>query len=168
MENENENIDSPNDDGTQETEQPLETEVTEPTLDDFNALKEKNKQLFERAKKAENEAKALKAKPVETKTEINKSNETVGLTRDEAILIAKGVDDRIIDEAKIVAEAKKIPLREALEYPTIKAFKQSLEAEERKKKARLGASGGSAGSDPDDLTEKVGMTREEHRKAIGF
>lgn len=73
MENENENIDSQNDEGIQEAEQTPENVVIEPTLDDYNALKEKNKQLFQRAKKAETDLKSVKGvKSVDTSQFVSK------------------------------------------------------------------------------------------------
>ena len=56
MANENENLDSLNETGDQAPDENLET------TDDVDALKEKNRQLFERAKKAETELKGFKSK----------------------------------------------------------------------------------------------------------
>jgi hypothetical protein len=145
----------------------------EKTEDDLNALathakklEETNKQLFERAKKAEDKAKTLKT---ETKDEnINNNNQPVGLTREEAILIAKGTDERIINEAAIIAKAKGINILEAVKDPLIEAYADKLAQEEKKRRAQLGASGGAGSSSNDDLTQRVGMSREEHKKAIGM
>lgn len=166
MENEFEDIDSTTDDGAQEAGENLENQATP---DD---LAEKNKQLFARAKKAEDEAKKLKQALEEAKTKTQETNTqtntTVGLTREEAILIAKGTDERVINEASVIAKAKNIPLLDAMKDPLISAYSSQLEAEAKRAKAQLGASKGGGGSDNGDLTQRVGMSRDDHKKALGF
>lgn len=151
----------------EEIQEPQEDATTDdtPTVEDYQKLKKDLQTAIAQKKHYQEKLKKAETKTQETNTQ---TNTTVGLTRDEAILIAKGVDDRVIDEAKIIAEAKKIPLRDALEYPTIKSFQRDLEQEAKKQKAQLGASKGGGSNSSDDLTQKVGMTREEHKKALGF
>jgi hypothetical protein len=141
---------------------------TELTVDDYNKLAQekkdleaKNKQLFERAKKAEADAKA-KAIPLQTKEPSNV------LSREEAILIAKGVDERIINEAGVIAKAKGINLSEAMKDPLIEAYSEKIKAEEKKEKSQLGASKPGPTFKGVPLEQAVGMTEEEHRKAIGM
>lgn len=138
-----------------------------PTLEDFIKLKETNAKLYERAKKAEEAAKAAK----ETKKDSPnlKTNETSnGLTREEAILIARGVSEDVINEANDVARAKGITLSEAMKTPLISAFIEKKEAEEKRSKAQLGSSNYSGKAGSKDITQAVGMTEEEHRKSIGM
>lgn len=176
MEEKNEDINSATDGGEDNTDKNefnideilAKDEKTEEDLktiaDHAKKLEAQNKQLYERAKKAEATAKTLK---IETKP-INQPNETVGLSREEAILIAKGTDERIIDKASKIAKAEGITLLEAMKDEAIEAFSEKLKADEKKRKAQLGASGGGSSTSSEDLTQKVGMTREEHRKAIGM
>jgi hypothetical protein len=159
-----ENIDSTNDEEVETTTVESDDPYAEKTLEDYKALEKKNKELYERAKKAEALAKVAKSKP------INKTNETpTGLTREEAILIAKGVNEDIINQAAIVAKAKGVSLMDAMADPLIEAYSAKIKADEKREKAQLGASrsSGSRG-DNGDLTQRVGMTEEEHRKAIGM
>lgn len=155
---ETETIDSTNDE-EQETE---ESEVV--TLEDYHKEKAAKDKLYQRAKKAEQELKALKAQG--SKPLIN--NNSSGLTRDEAILIAKGVPEEVINEANDIAKAKGITLSEAMKTPIVTAFIANLKQVETKEKAQLGSSGSGGKSSKVELSQAVGMTEEEHRKAIGM
>lgn len=164
-------VESENDDSTnvEEVAEVEEPEADDPyaskTVEDFKALEKKNKELFERAKKAEALAKEAKGKPL-----IKEIKETpTGLTREEAILIAKGVNEDVINQAALVAKAKGVSLMDAMKDPLIEAYASKLKADEKREKAQLGTSksGGSRG-DNGDLSQRVGMTEEEHRKAIGM
>lgn len=158
-----ETIDSTNDEEV--VEDSTDDPYADKTVEDFKALEKKNKELYERAKKAEALAKEAKSKPL-----IKETNETpTGLTREEAILIAKGVNEDIINQASLVAKAKGVSLMDAMKDPLIEAYASKIKADERREKAQLGTSksGGSRG-DNGDLTQRVGMTEEEHRKAIGM
>lgn len=159
-----ENIDSTNDEEVAEESTDDSTDNT-PTLEDYNALQKKNKELFERAKKAEAQAKVAKSTPI-----IKEIKETpTGLTREEAILIAKGVNEDVINQAAIVAKAKGINIKEAMKDPLIEAYASKIKADEKSEKAQLRASqSGGSGTDNRDLSQRVGMTEEEHKKAIGM
>lgn len=154
---ETETIDSTNDE-EQDTDEP---EVV--TLEDYHKTKAAKDKLYQRAKKAEQELKALKAqgsKPL--------NNNSSGLTRDEAILIAKGVPEEVINEASDIAKAKGITLSEAMKTPIVTAFIANLKQAETKEKAQLSSSASGAKSSKGDLMQAVGMTEEEHRKALGM
>lgn len=155
---ETETIDSTNDE-EQDTDEP---EVV--TLEDYHKTKAAKDKLYQRAKKAEQELKALKAQG--TKPLI--SNNPSGLTRDEAILIAKGVPEEVINEASDIAKAKGITLSEAMKTPIVTAFIANLKQAETKEKAQLSSSASGAKSSKGDLMQAVGMTEEEHRKALGM
>jgi len=105
-----------------------------PTLEDYESLQKKNKELFERAKKAEALAKEAKSKP------LNKPNETQSFTRDEALLIAQGHTIEEVDLALNLSKVKGVPIGEAVkdEYFTFKV-KERKDAE-RSERASLGAS----------------------------
>lgn len=120
-------------------------------------LAESNKKLFERAKKAESELKALKAKGDTQKT-IN--NSPVELA-EELKLIAKGLSDEEIEQAKIIAKGTGTSLNEALKTPLFTSFQNDLKEKQRKEKAKLGASKGS-GQTETDKGFRSGLTREEH------
>lgn len=167
MENENESVDSNNNDGEdQDTDESLENteEETEETSNeeteddsDVDSLQEKNKNLFARAKKAETELKKLKSAK---KDDSSTSSEEV-LTRDEAFLIAGGVDTEDLEQLKIIQKGTDVSLSEAVKSPMYTAYKEQKEIKAKRKKAQLGASGGS-GSSKDDIN-KSGLTEKEHR-----
>ncbi len=162
-EEKNENINSENNDDT--TGNASGSDETEPTLEDFQELKkkaeeleQKNKQLFERAKKAEE---AKKISPKETNNE--------ALTRDEVILIAKGISEEELNLAKVIQAGKKAmgdnkSLTEIYNTdPAITALREKKQAEEKAEQANLGAS--SKGSTSNEETFKPEMPRDEHKKA---
>lgn len=152
------------------TEEVEKTEIVEETAEtveteDAEKLKDANKRLFERAKKAEAENKVLKAKQ-EVKVEVPAQT----ADPDELRLIAKGLSDQEIDQAKVIAKGRGISLPEALKDPLLIAYRKELEEQRRKEKAKLGASKGSGQAD-DEILVKPGTTLEEHRliweKALG-
>lgn len=140
------------------------------------AYSEKNKSLFGRLtaeETARKQAEADKQKLVDENAELKKPKPPVeepkppqaGISEEELKLIARGLSDEEISEAKDIASGKKISLTEALKTPIFQLFQANLKEEKRKEDAKLGASHGSGQT----LTEKPitsGMTREEHQKAF--
>ena len=144
------------------------------------AYQEKNKALFGRLTaeetarkqaevdrdkaKADLEVKSKEIPPkIEKKEEIEEKKET-GPSTDELRLIAKGLSDEEIDEAKAIAKGKGITLVEALKTKTFLLFQKDLLEEREKEKAKLGASGGSGSGDGKPKVTP-GMSREDHEKA---
>lgn len=155
-ENNFEDIDSTIDVVEDTENQADETEVEEAQTDDEKAkLAELNKKLFERAKKAEEQLKALKA---QSNTQII-NNPPVDA--EELRLIARGLSDEEIEQAKVIAKGSDLSLSEALKTPLFTSFQKDLKESQRKEKAKLGASRGSGGSEP-EKGFKNGLTREEH------
>ena len=159
MENEetqDENIDSQIDEEVVEDESTeVEQDDTDnnPSLQDFIDLKEKNKGLYERAKKAEALAKANK----EPKIETNKTNNEY-LTREEAILLAKGYDEEDLTRLNMLANGKK--LTEVVNDDMFVAWKESKDAKAKSAKAQLGSSKSSTSKTSKPLSE---MSAEEHK-----
>ena len=136
-----------------ESSEQEDTAVLQEKLD----LAEKAKsQLTARAKKAEEELKALKANPPVTNDP---------QLSDELKLIARGLSDEEIDKAKVIAKGAGIALQEAIKDPLFLSYQATLKEKERKEKAKLGASKGS-GESQDETLIKPGMTREEHQEAF--
>lgn len=163
------NVDTSND-TTQEVDNTTDVEVTPPgesAEDKATRLEEQNKQLFVRAKKAEGftlvDGKWVKqSKPAPAVPTPTPSTSTV--SPEELRLIAKGLSDELIDQAKAISAGKGIPLADALKDPLFTAY-QTVQAEEKKKEdAKLGASHGS-GQEGSSNVFKPGMTEEEHREA---
>ena len=127
----NEELDSEN----QPTEEVVNTEEVEEvdvandneTEDDSEALEEKNRKLFERAKKAEAEARRLKTllKSNEPKAEVKQpSQKQDGLTTMDTIALinAKVTEKEDIDEVLDYAKLKGISVSEALKSTVVKTI----------------------------------------------
>lgn len=140
-----------NETGVEETPEVLKEKLAE-------ALRAKA-QLTARTRKAEEENKALKAKPQNN----NQSNDPQ-LT-DELKLIARGLSDEEIEQAKVIAKGRGIALNEAIKDPLFQVFQSDLKEKERREKAKLGATRGS-GESQDEAIIKPDMTREEHQEAF--
>ncbi len=177
----NENLNSLN-----ETEQDSETteDIEETSLEDTDdaaklkeqntKLAEANKKLFERAKKAEgfvkgDDGKWVKKskpqpKPESTQPLENKQPNTAQLDPDELKLIAKGLSDKEIEQAKVVSKGKGISLMEAIKDDLFITFQEKMKEEEKKENAKLGASKGSGQEEPKS-DFRSGMSADEHKKA---
>jgi len=147
-------------------EEAVEPIQQENSNEDAVALQEKldlaekaKSQILARAKKAEEELKALKAKPQEN---INKDPQL----SDELKLIARGLSDEEIEQAKVVAKGKGIPLTEAIKDPLFVVYQGDLKEKKRKEDAKLGASKGSGETKEEITGLQSGSTREEHEKAF--
>lgn len=149
-----ENIDSTNDEEVVE-----ETDNT-PTLEDYEALKQKNKELFERAKKAEALAKAKR----DAELKSNKNNETQsGLSREEAILYAKNYTDEEVELAVKLSKLNGTNVLVAIEDEIFKAKVASRKKKENAEKASLPASS-SIGKVK--VQKPIGEMSEDEHKAL--
>ena len=113
------------------------------------------------------ELKKVPAKPVSSNTSKPPQSD---ISTDELRLIARGLSDEEITEAKDIAKGKNISLVEALKTPIFLLFQKNLQEEKIKADAKLPASRGSGQSTPVEGI-KPGMTKAEHeavwRKAVG-
>jgi hypothetical protein len=153
----NEELDSQN----QPAEEAEETTVTEesPTQEE-NEGTASDSEVYKRMKKYEAEARELKKKLRELET---KPTNQPTVDPDELRLLAKGLSDEEIDQAKVIARGKGVGLQEALKDPLFTAFQKEQKEQERKEKARLGAA---KGSDPAaEKRIKSGMTEDEFKAA---
>lgn len=83
------------------------------------------------------------------------------LTREEGILIAKGMDDENISQLKAIAKGKNISLLEAEKDPLFVSYYEKVQKEKKSEQAKLGASKGSSYKESKPEF-KPGLTREEH------
>lgn len=84
-------------------------------------------------------------------------------TRDEAVLIAQGMDLDDLDNLKAIQKGTGVKtLKEALESPLFKAYSKEKKEEQKRKAASLGASGGTGRSS--EIKPKPNMSEDEHRK----
>jgi len=110
-----------------------------------------------RAEKAEGENK--KKPPVE-----NKPNDPQ--LSEELKLIARGLSDEAIEQAKVIAKGKGIALTEAIKDPLFLTYQKDADEKEKKEKAKLGASKGSGESKEEIKGTESGSTREAHQEAF--
>lgn len=150
-----ENIDSTNDEEVVETEAEETEEVDtddSPTLEDYQALKQKNKELFERAKKAEALAKAKKNAELKS----NKSNET-NVSEEDLIRTAR-LASQLDDDDLEVLKTLSGNLAEKINNPLFKAYKEKKVKKQKSESASLKPSNGISAP-----KAKPDMTPEEHK-----
>lgn len=133
-----------------------EQEDTVDLAEELERQRRANAQMNARAKKAEQELRDLKANPpLKQDSQLS----------DELKLIARGLSDEEIEQAKVVAKGKGVNLTEAIKDPLFVVFQTDLKEKQRKEKAKLGASKGS-GESQDNTLIKPDMTRDEHMEAF--
>lgn len=135
---------------------------------DWQSAAKKNEELANnykiRAEKAE--AKLKEKTPAAEQKTINKPQQEEqkapeGLSRDEAKLYAKGLDDAQVDKIKQIAKIENISLSEAATSDFFSIWDEKRKAEERAEKAQLSASKGSKAVVKKDVNTP-GLSRDEH------
>lgn len=107
---------------------------------------------------------ARKTKQVTTKSAVpTQTLQENYLTREEGILIAKGMDDENISQLKAIAKGKNISLLEAEKDPLFVSYFEKVQKEKKSEQAKLGASKGSTYKETKPAFTP-GLTREEHEK----
>lgn len=154
----NVNLDTPNEDVLEPIEILEEAEVTDDQEGDpeADALRTTNKKLFERAKKAEAELKAMRAS---TPTKPQASPQ---LGVEETVLLANGMPEELLAELKAVAQVRGTSLIKAQNDPIFVAVKERHEKEQKRKDASLPASRGSGSVRVQKTVDTPGISREEH------
>lgn len=159
----NEVIDETIDEGQEEVNEVEET-TGEPYSDDDSTV------YLEDYKKLKKENETLKAqkehwrKKAETKSQPLKTNETQPsfLSREEAILFAKGYTEEEVDLANKLAKVNGTSILVAVEDNYLKSLRAERLRKERSEKAALPASNGAGKF---KTTKPIGeMTEEEHRE----
>lgn len=135
------------------------TEESTDLADENEKLRKAVAQINARAKKAEEELKKFKSAPSPV---INNNNSEFS---EEVKLIARGLSDEEISQAKVIAKGKGVVLSEAIKDPLFTIFQKDLKEKEKREQAKLGGSKGS-GESQDDSPIKPNMTKEEHQEAF--
>lgn len=171
-----------------DSEETNTTEEVDKTTDDTTEGEsvehtEFEKKQYERAKKAEAELKEAKAKAKALEDELKKtksieSNKSINAPANpeefaKEVRLLATMSDEEIEEVRFIAKGRGIPLEEAVKTKSFKAFQKELKDEERKEKAKLGASKGSD-QESDKNEFDTGVTpegdkahREAWKKAVG-
>jgi hypothetical protein len=154
----------------QETVETPVVEITEEAAQaepevSLEQLQATNKKLFERAKKAEAELKALKTKvptPVKPVSQPASPSDV-----EETVLLANGMSEELLGELKAVAKARGISsLIKAQADSIFVAVKEKFEKEQKSRDASLGASKGSGAAKVRKTFATPGLSREEHMKMV--
>lgn len=150
-------LDTPN-----ETDETVETtvETTDEEVD-TEQLQATNKKLFERAKKAEAELKALKQVAPKAPTQ-----QTPSVDVDERILKAQGMSDELLGELRVIAALRGVSVIDAQKDHLFVATKEKFDKDSKSKAASLGASRGSGQVQAKKSFTTPGLTAEEHRQMI--
>jgi len=164
MTDEKEIQDSQPDEQEDVTSEELETpeESNDDTGSDDSELADKNKQLFQRAKKAEAEAKVLKEQLAKSKVE-EKPVTTSTVTLDEVVLLKEyDIDDLTMlktIQAGNKSLGKEMSLPQAKDSVLFQAYIKEKKAKVRQEKAQLPASNKSLNVNKDGKP----LSREEHQ-----
>ncbi len=142
---------------TEPTETTETTEVPEVNVEQLQAT---NKKLYERAKKAEAEAKALRGKA----TPVNPSPAPSQSSVEETVLLANGMSEELLGELKAIAQVRKTSLIKAQADPIFVAVKEKFEKDKKQKESSLPASRGSGSVKPKKDFDSPELTRDEHRE----
>lgn len=103
---------------------------------------------------------AMKKTPQAPKQE----NITNTLTREEAILIAKGMEEEDLAKLQTIVKGTGLSLAEAQKDPLFTAYLEKKEAEKKAERAKLGASKGSGYKEQKPGITSPGLSSDEHKK----
>lgn len=112
--------------------------------------------------KLKRQAIAYKSQKENQPAPLKEKNGSSDINRDELYLVAKGYDDEALEQLRIIARGSGVSLKEALENPLFKNYEAKQKEEERRSKAKLGASNGSGYSQGGPAI-KPNMTPEDHK-----
>jgi len=134
-------------------------EETTDLAEELEKARKANSQILARAKRAEEEVRKFKSSN-ETKAQPNLNNV---LSREEAVLIARGYDDESLNQIQVIAKGKGISMLDAEKDPLFISYKEKMESEAKAEKAKLGVSKGSGQKE-----KKAGFANfekiEDHKK----
>jgi len=139
----------------EETEE--ETDVESPTLEDYQALKKKADTL--QAQKEHWRKKATQTPPIKKESEILQTKNEY-LTREEAVLLAKGYDEEDLARLNVLAKADGKKVNEVVNDEMFIAWKEKKDEKIKAQKAQLGSSKSSTSKTSKPVSQ---MTPEEHK-----
>ncbi len=159
MTNEEEVIVDPNNE-----QENVETQETPPENQQQKPVESPEDRASRLLRQTNQARKKLGLSPVgEVKPEINNNDP---LIQDELKLIARGLSDEEIEQAKVIAKGKGVSLQEAVKEPLFVIFQEDLKEKQKRESAKLGASKGSSETQEEVTGVESGSTREDHQKAF--
>lgn len=150
---------------TGEEELEISEEVTdepdEASSDEISISKAELNKLKRKAIAYESlKGKAQESKPAQNQeTTINNSSSS--LSREEAMLIAKGFNEDDLDYLNVVAKGTGLSLKDAQEHPLFVTYTDKINADKKSKRATMSTSKGSTATKQVNLTN---MSAEDHKK----
>lgn len=149
----------------EEQEEEETTDLVEETEEEEEIALTEDEVTISKAKFSAMQRKAIAydASKKQTQKPQENINNNPSIQADELKLIARGLSDEEIEQAKVIAKGKDIPLLESIKDPLFISYQTDFKEKERKEKAKLGSSKGS-GSVQADKGFHSGMTRDEHYK----
>lgn len=163
MENEDKVVDAMS--STEDTDDTSEDTFSDDNEQDVETLKaelekERNarQQLTARAKKAEEQLKALKPRVEQDAPKQDYPDV------DERILRANGMSPELLKELKVIAKARDVSLIDAQDDSLFKLVKENYEKELKVTEASVGVSRGSGNAQAKKSASTPGLSREEHKK----
>ena len=143
-----------------ETSEEFENETDEASSDEMTISKAELNKLKRKAIAYESlKSKAQDSKPAQKTETINNSSSS--LSREEAMLIAKGFNEDDLDYLNVVAKGTGLSLKDAQDHPLFVTYTEKLNAEKKSKRATMSTSKGSASVKPVNLAN---MTADDHKK----
>jgi hypothetical protein len=125
---------------------------------DVAKLQATNTKLFERAKKAEAELKALKGTKAPTQ---QPSSEPQNV--EETVLKANGMSDELLRQLKDIAKIRGVSLLDAQKDTLFVAVKNEYDAKEKSKAANVGSSRGSGSPAPKATLATPRLSQADHK-----
>lgn len=171
-----ENLNSENQDSNGDgAANPTETKTSDVDTEALKAQVETERKKFEdqrrraekrekRLEEVEEELKKFKSAKPETQPNESKSEPVSGLSREEAILIAKGLSVEEVEKAKKIALIEGIDPIKAVESDYFKTWKSEEDKKREISNTQLPASHGSAKSKPKIDFNTPGLTPEQHKE----
>jgi hypothetical protein len=163
IEDVNEEVETSSDQSSEETNED-DSKVTDESKDvpykRFSDVVKERNEAREAARVAEDKLKATK-EALEPKEPEAKAKSSDSLTREEAILYAKGYDDETVERLKKIATVEDVSILEAEQSDLFTAWKEKREVDTRNQSAQLGASNGSAPHVEESF--KPGMAKGDHK-----
>lgn len=139
MEEEIEDLDSTTEDDQTEDLEITSDDSSDEEIEDVEALKEKNTNLYARAKKAEAELKKLKNQPKpEKKESVQPTREEILKVLDERELDSLDFGDELKKEVQNYAKISGVSIKKALSSDYIVFLKEKIEKKQRAEDASLG------------------------------
>lgn len=159
---------NPTNDTAEETVETLDATPSEETLEtpevDVEQLQATNKKLFERAKKAEADLRALKSSG---STPPAQSTSPQSVSVEETVLLANGMSEELLNELKAVAKARGISsLIKAQTDSIFVAVKEKFERDLKQREASLPASRSSGAAKVKKSPRTPGLSRDDHKKMV--